>query len=256
MPRVRLSLSTLMGIVALAALGLAGITSATSLWTAIASTVTLAILLAAILAAWLLDRVDRAFWVGFALFGWTYLVLVNWDWVGGQFGHDLTAGLLELAESLVPEVPVQPPTRAVPAPAGLSRPVPSIPLRVTTPQPAVAVEPAEPAPSRRPALASAGLSQGSGPAEGALPPAPGRARLPQPAPAPGGGAAALLPSASALPPAPSPASPAFDPFALIMQRQTKVGNFVQITRMVLALLFAFLGGTIGAELAKRRESRQ
>ena len=103
MSRFRISLATLLVIVAVLALGLAGMVSASRLATAAMATVTLALLLAAILAAWLLAGSARAFWVGFALFGWTYLVLVNWDWVGGQFGHDLTAGLGDLAELLVPE---------------------------------------------------------------------------------------------------------------------------------------------------------
>jgi hypothetical protein len=31
-----------------------------------------------------------------------YLVLVEWDWIGGQFGHDLTRALGELAERVFP----------------------------------------------------------------------------------------------------------------------------------------------------------
>jgi hypothetical protein len=104
MTRFRISLSTALALIALLALSLAGLTSASRLATAATATATLALLLAAIIAACLLEGSDRAFWLGFALFGWTYLVLVNWDWVGGQFGHDLAAGLGELAERLVPDV--------------------------------------------------------------------------------------------------------------------------------------------------------
>ena len=103
MPRLRISLSTVLAIIAFIALGLAGLTSASGLATAATATVTLALLLAATLGAGLLAGSDRAFWLGFAVFGWTYLVLVNWDWIGGQFGHDLAAGLGEFAERLVPE---------------------------------------------------------------------------------------------------------------------------------------------------------
>ena len=39
-------------------------------------------------------------------------MLVQWDWVGGQLGHDLTAGLVDLAESTIPS-----PTFATPASA-------------------------------------------------------------------------------------------------------------------------------------------
>ena len=43
--------------------------------------------------AWMLRGEEQAACLGFALFGIVYLVLVNWGWVGAQFGHDLTAGL-------------------------------------------------------------------------------------------------------------------------------------------------------------------
>ena len=137
------------------ALGLTGARSASTFWTTAASTLTLALLLAAILGAWLLAGTDRAFWAGFALFGWTYLVLVNWDWVGGQFGHDLTAGLSEVAEALVPRPP------------------------------------------------------------------------------------------------PTPA-PQFQYLELARRRPTRIGNFVQIGRMLLSLLFALLGGFIARTLFERR----
>jgi hypothetical protein len=187
---LRISLATLLAIVAIIALGLAGMTSASSFWTAAAATVTLALLLAAVLAACLLAGSDRAFWAGFALFGWIYLVLVNWDWVGGQFGHDLTAGLSDMAESIFAETPA------------------------TGPQAAGFVPPGQPAQI-----------------------------------APGNRAAAVVT------PAPSPTAWALNVFQLVRQRQIKIGNFVQIGRMLLSLLFALVGGFIGRALAERRESR-
>ncbi|HMF35150.1 MAG TPA: hypothetical protein VKF17_00860 [Isosphaeraceae bacterium] len=45
-------------------------------------------------------------------------MLVEWDWVGGQLGHDPTAGLVDLAESMIPS-PVTAPrasARGVPIP--------------------------------------------------------------------------------------------------------------------------------------------
>ncbi len=140
MPHLRISLAGLLGFIAVLALGLAGIVSASTLWTSVAATVVLAILLAAVLAARLLEGTDRVFWAGFALFGWTYLLLVNWDWVGGQFGHDLTAGLSGMADSMFAEVPIpivpQPPGntafRPVPPPYGV-RPVPT-PIAPGTPE--------------------------------------------------------------------------------------------------------------------------
>jgi hypothetical protein len=97
----RFSLANLLGIVAVIALGLTGLSSATTFWTSAAATVTLGLLLAALLGAVLLRGADRAFWLGFALFGGTYLVLVEWDWIGGQLGHDLTAGLSGVADSIL-----------------------------------------------------------------------------------------------------------------------------------------------------------
>jgi hypothetical protein len=188
MPRLRISMASLLGIIAVIALGLAGIKSASSFWTTAAATVTLALLLGALLAAWLLAGADRAFWAGFALFGWTYLVLVNWDWVGGQFGHDLTAGLSDLAESMFAE-----PVPIVPA-APVAPPLPTLPLNRPY-QPPTVVNPA---------------------------------------------------------PRPAPPGPSY--LEEVRQRQIKIGNFVQIGRLTLALSFGLLGGFIATVFARRRES--
>lgn len=158
---VRLSLAGSLGFVAVFALGLTGLRSATTFWTSAAAMLTLGLLLASVLGVCLLRGRERAACLGFALFGIVYLVLVNWDWVGAQFGHDLTAGLGDLADELVPK----------PTGASLANP---------------------------------------------------------------GGTPILT-------------TPAED----LAARQVKVGNFVQISRMVLALLFAAAGAGIGALLAGR-----
>jgi hypothetical protein len=161
----RVTLAGLLGIVAVAALGLAGIRSATTFWTSVASTLTLGLLLGAILGARLLRGNEQVFCLGFALFGTVYLVLVNWDWVGSQFGHDLIAGLGDLAEFLIPT-----PVVATPASArGFS---PSV------------------------------------------------------------------------------------PFELLAARQVRIGNFVQISRMALALLFGLAGGFMAVVLARRSHSER
>jgi hypothetical protein len=109
--RPRFTLASLLGLVALIALGFAGLFSATTFWTSAAATLTLALLLGAVLGIVLLHGVERAFWLGFALFGGVYLVMVEWDWIGGQLGHDLTAGLSDVAEQLLPPPSVaSPPT--------------------------------------------------------------------------------------------------------------------------------------------------
>ncbi len=81
-----------------------------SFWTTAASTVMLGMLLAAVLGAIFLRGPDRDFWTGFALLGWAYLFRANWDWIGGPMGHDLTRGLSDAAEAVVPVE--RPPTPA------------------------------------------------------------------------------------------------------------------------------------------------
>jgi hypothetical protein len=156
----RLTLASLLGIVAVVALGLAGIRSATTIWTSAAATLCLGVLLGSVLGACLLRGKEQAFCLGFALFGIIYLLLVEWDWVGAQFGHDLTAGLTDLAEALVPS----------------------------------------------PAVATQASPTGFAPNV---------------------------------------------PFELLAARQIRVGNFVQISRMLLALIFGLAGGYVGLFLVRR-----
>jgi hypothetical protein len=98
----RVPLAGLLGLVLVLALGIASLRFATTFWTMAATTVTLACLLAAILGAIYQRGSARAFCVGFALFGWAYLILVEWSWIGGQLGQDLTRGLSDLAETVHP----------------------------------------------------------------------------------------------------------------------------------------------------------
>jgi hypothetical protein len=156
-----------MGIVAVIALGCVGLVSASTFWTSAAATITLGLLLSSVLGVILLRGSEQSFLIGFALFGSVYLVLVDWDWVGGQLGHDLTAGLGDVAESAVP-------------------------------LPQIATSPSSAFPNNAPP------------------------------------AATLL------------------PMETLAARQVKVGNFLQIGRMTIALLFALLGGCIGRLLFNRR----
>jgi hypothetical protein len=169
--RPRFSVAGLMGTVAVIALGCVGLVSASTFWTSAAATITLGLLLGAVLGAVLLRGADQSFWLGFALFGIVYLLLVDWDWFGGQLGHDLTSGLSDFAESIIPA-------------------------------PQVATAPIAPP-------------------------------LPFPSPAPAAGR-----------------------MEIIAAHSVKIGNFVQIGRMTLALLFALVGGCVGRLLFDRRQRQE
>jgi hypothetical protein len=108
MRHLRITILGMIGLVAMVGFWLASLIAATAWWTSAASTVTLAILLSSVLGACFQRGLDRAYWSGFALFGITYMILVNWDWLGGQFGHDLTGGLSALAEIVIPSEPQAP----------------------------------------------------------------------------------------------------------------------------------------------------
>jgi hypothetical protein len=166
----RLSLAGLMGIVAVIALGCVGLVSASSFWTSAAATITLGLLLGAVLGAVLLRGAEEAFLLGFALFGIIYLLLVDWGWFGGQLGLDLTVGLSDAAEFIIPA-------------------------------PRVATAPMSPSP------------------------------LPSPL-------------------------PAIEPMETYAAHSVKIGNFVQIGRMTLALLFALVGGCVGWLLFDRRHRQE
>lgn len=98
----RVSIAGLLGLTLVLALGIASLRFATVVWTAAATTVTLAVLLGAILGALYQRDAARAFCVGFSLFGWVYFILVGWSWIGGQVGTDLSRGLSDLAEVVHP----------------------------------------------------------------------------------------------------------------------------------------------------------
>jgi hypothetical protein len=99
----RFTIASMLVIVGLLAVGMAALFSSAGFWISVAATSTLGMLLAAVLGAILLRGGERAFCLGFCLFAGTYLVLVDWDWIGGQFGHDLTLGLSDLAERVYPD---------------------------------------------------------------------------------------------------------------------------------------------------------
>ena len=86
---VRFSFAGMMGIVVLIAFGCGALRSASDLWASAALTLAVAVLFAGILGV-LFRRLDaRAFWSGFALFGWGYAVLVFGPWLNTNIGPQL-----------------------------------------------------------------------------------------------------------------------------------------------------------------------
>jgi WD40 repeat protein len=85
MPRYRIrlqfSLVSLFGLAAVVALACAALVNASPLWASAWYTFTLLLLLTATLAAVFRPR-NRAFWLGFVVFGWAYLFLGFGPWVG------------------------------------------------------------------------------------------------------------------------------------------------------------------------------
>jgi hypothetical protein len=90
----RTSILGMMAGVGLIAVGLAALRNADQLWQAVAVTLTLAALGVASMGARQLDGADRAWWGGFAAFGWGYLILSSAPWVGDQVGPIMLPGYL------------------------------------------------------------------------------------------------------------------------------------------------------------------
>jgi hypothetical protein len=75
MRRIRFTIASLLVVVLLIAVGFAALRESNDLWDSGIFTLTLGILLVSILLAVHRTASRQSFWVGFALFGWTYLVL-------------------------------------------------------------------------------------------------------------------------------------------------------------------------------------
>src|SRR5262245_38884415 len=108
-----------MGIVIVGGLGMAALKIATVFWTNAAATLVLLLLLTGVAGAIFSRGDDRAYWSGFALFGWVYLGLVNWTWLSGQLGYDLTSSFGDFAERAVAVETT--PTVITPTDSNLSR---------------------------------------------------------------------------------------------------------------------------------------
>jgi hypothetical protein len=99
MRRPRFSIASLLGVVVFVAVALAALRAASPAWDAGLLGVTIAALLVAVLLAVHRAGRRRAYWVGFALFGWAYLALV---YLGGVEPRLPTTKLLAFLDSKRP----------------------------------------------------------------------------------------------------------------------------------------------------------
>jgi hypothetical protein len=84
MSRVRFTLAQLMAVVIFIGFGFAALRSATVHWSSAVFTLTVAVLLAGVLAAMARRGRARIIWAGFALFGWVYLGTAFGPWAAGN----------------------------------------------------------------------------------------------------------------------------------------------------------------------------
>ena len=75
MKRIRFNIASLLGVILVLGVGFAALRESSELWESGVFTLTLAALLISILLAIHRTEKRRAFWLGFALFGWVYLAL-------------------------------------------------------------------------------------------------------------------------------------------------------------------------------------
>ena len=133
MKPLRPTISALMGLVVLAAVGVMGLREGTAFWAAVTVSITMLALLIGSVNALFRRGKSRAGWVGFVLFGWLYLAfhLGPLSSAGLQFPSLMTGwGINELLPRLHPQpeyeidptVP-QPPSAGTPAFDFLARPI-------------------------------------------------------------------------------------------------------------------------------------
>lgn len=92
--RTRVSIGGLMGIVLIAAIGLAALRNANQTWAGVILLLTCGVLTFAIIGVVCRRQAERAWWLGFALFGWGYLALAA-GWLLSHWSHLPTVPLLE-----------------------------------------------------------------------------------------------------------------------------------------------------------------
>lgn len=120
MPKVHFSISSLLALVVVSAIGFAAIRIASPTWAGWLYSLTLLVMLASILGICFRRGTRRVFWIGFALFGWANLFLANAAWFDLNIGRHLLGVRLfsELYPILHPRPLAPAPTPGIAAPAG------------------------------------------------------------------------------------------------------------------------------------------
>ena len=88
MKRFQYSLLWLLGLMAFVAIGCNALVNASAFWAGLLFTVTIFVLMVAVLGSIYRHGSARAFWLGFAIFGWAYLWLVCGPTPGRTFSED------------------------------------------------------------------------------------------------------------------------------------------------------------------------
>jgi hypothetical protein len=92
---IRFSIAGLMGVVLIVAIGLAALRSGSEIWAGVIFLTTCGVLALSIVGIFCRRDAERAWWLGFALFGWGYMALAFWPW-GTSGVHRLpTSAFLE-----------------------------------------------------------------------------------------------------------------------------------------------------------------
>ena len=79
MSLIRASIAGLMGAVLIAALGLTALRSASDTWSGATLLATCGVLGLAVVGTVCRDAAERAWWLGFTVFGWGYLAMAFWS---------------------------------------------------------------------------------------------------------------------------------------------------------------------------------
>ncbi|MDR3634973.1 MAG: hypothetical protein P4L84_14305, partial [Isosphaeraceae bacterium] len=98
----RLTLSGMLGLIALIAIGLGALRFASVYWASAVSWVLLLWLCAGLLGVIFRRGSARDFWVGFTVFGWIYLLLVHTSLMSTTLSAEMSAGIHQAIDSLLP----------------------------------------------------------------------------------------------------------------------------------------------------------